>query len=102
MPRVYGSARKRTGGRRRSVFWRILFRLAGLLAPSRLLIWALIIAALVYVWGAPYLRIQYAFRGTRDYPVYTWCDYWGYQPFETYGPDCPVIVFRAIGSCPKP
>jgi hypothetical protein len=102
MPRVYGSARKRTGERRRAALWRIVLRLAALFAPSRLLIWAVIIAGIIHVWGAPYLRVQYVFRGPRDYPVYTWCDYWGYQPFETHGPDCPVIVFRAIGTGPKP
>jgi len=96
MPRVYGSARKRTRARSGGIFGRVLIRLAGAIAPPRLLIIAVIMAGIIYVWGAPYLRVHYSYRGSPDYPVYTRCQYWGYERFVSYGPDCPVIVFKKI------
>lgn len=58
-----------------------LFILAGIVW----MLWAL---------GMPHLRASYQYVGPSDGPIYTRCDYLGWEPFITRGPECPLVVFR--------
>lgn len=59
-------------------------------------------AFVVWQFGLPYLRMEYAYRGSRDAPTYVWCAYWGLPVvsesfvLQSSG-ECPIIIWKKIG-----
>lgn len=78
------------------VVWRLLAGSASLARISPRLIAACLIAAIVWTWGTPHLRLQYAYTGLHANPTYVWCEYVGVQQFKRPGPDCPLFIWRPI------
>lgn len=80
----------------RRVLWRLLAGSASFVRIGPRLITLCLIAAIIWSWGTPHLRLQYAYTGLRANPTYVWCDYVGLQQFKQQGPDCPLFIWRPI------
>lgn len=73
---------------------------APFVAPVRLvnMLWLPIVLALVWAehrYGTPHLRVEYTWSGTKAYPTYHDCRYWGLHSFRLNPPagPCPAILF---------
>lgn len=72
---------------------------ASFVAPIRLIncLWLIIVGGLWMAanhFGTPHLRIQYTWSGSKSYPTYHACSYWGLHSFRVEGAPltCPLLV----------
>lgn len=68
-------------------------------APVRLtsMIWLPFVLLVVWAaqhYGTPHLRVKYVWSGSRAYPTYHDCQYWGLHSFRLNPPadTCPLFV----------
>jgi hypothetical protein len=74
--------------------WRLWAALGVMLSPGTWLIAAAAIVLISSQTGLPHLRASYGYTGPLSARQFTWCRYIGPDPFTTYGPNCPFIIFR--------
>ena len=86
-----------SGARRPNPIWRVLGRLgaAGLGPGLRLALFGAL-AAMIYFYGLPHLRVDYAYVGRNAFAPdrIVSCTYLGWRSFVKPGPDCPMVLWR--------
>ena len=78
------------------VLWRLLAGGGSLIVINPRLIALATVAFVVWAWGTPHLRFQYAYTGLHSDPRYVWCEYVGVEPFKRSGPQCPIILWKPL------
>lgn len=82
-------------GSLRRAWWRTLkesLALSGIRIGARPIV-LVGMGMMIYHWGVPHLLMTYRYSGEGALRVYHRCDYVGWQPFTSTGPDCPLIVW---------